>query len=83
MQYGQEQAPTTSGAVNPDWSGFQVLYTSSLTFVNFDDWLDVYFFMLVVVNKQAFSPMPPHGFLASSPQAPYMWGVQVLQFCLL
>ncbi|KAK9058088.1 hypothetical protein SSX86_022928 [Deinandra increscens subsp. villosa] len=24
-------------------------------------------------------PMPPHGFLASSPQAhPYMWGVQVL-----
>nr|GMC50212.1 bzip transcription factor 16 [Ipomoea batatas] len=27
---------------------------------------------------QAFSPVPPHGFLASSPQAhPYMWGVQV------
>ncbi|XP_054825705.1 bZIP transcription factor 16-like isoform X1 [Prosopis cineraria] len=26
---------------------------------------------------QAFSPMPPHGFLASSPQAhPYVWGVQ-------
>ncbi|XP_057478608.1 bZIP transcription factor 16-like isoform X1 [Actinidia eriantha] len=26
---------------------------------------------------QAYSPMPPHGFLASSPQAhPYMWGVQ-------
>lgn len=45
----QEQTPTTStGAVNPDWSGFQ-----------------------------AYSPMPPHGFLASSPQAhPYMWGVQ-------
>ncbi|RVW20567.1 bZIP transcription factor 68 [Vitis vinifera] len=27
---------------------------------------------------QAYSPIPPHGFLASSPQAhPYMWGVQV------
>ncbi|RDX91592.1 bZIP transcription factor 68, partial [Mucuna pruriens] len=26
---------------------------------------------------QAYSPIPPHGFLASSPQAhPYMWGVQ-------
>ncbi|KAJ8754408.1 hypothetical protein K2173_002859 [Erythroxylum novogranatense] len=26
---------------------------------------------------QAYSPMPPHGFLGSSPQAPpYMWGVQ-------
>ncbi|KAL6528032.1 bZIP transcription factor 68 [Orobanche hederae] len=26
---------------------------------------------------QTYSPMPPHGFLASSPQAhPYMWGVQ-------
>ncbi|KAK9928073.1 hypothetical protein M0R45_025227 [Rubus argutus] len=28
---------------------------------------------------QAYSPMPPHGFMASSPQAhphPYMWGVQ-------
>ncbi|POO02383.1 Basic-leucine zipper transcription factor [Trema orientale] len=45
----QEQSSTTStGAVNPDWSGFQ-----------------------------AYSPIPPHGFLASSPQAhPYMWGVQ-------
>ncbi|KAJ4728573.1 BZIP transcription factor family protein [Melia azedarach] len=45
----QEQTPTTStGTVNPDWSGFQ-----------------------------AYSPIPPHGFLASSPQAhPYMWGVQ-------
>ncbi|XP_030501220.2 bZIP transcription factor 16 [Cannabis sativa] len=45
----QEQSSTTStGAVNPDWSGFQ-----------------------------AYSPMPPHGFLASSPQPhPYMWGVQ-------
>lgn len=29
--------------------------------------------------QQAYSPIPPHGFLASSPQAhPYMWGVQVL-----
>ncbi|XP_031267325.1 bZIP transcription factor 16-like isoform X2 [Pistacia vera] len=28
---------------------------------------------------QAYSPIPPHGFLASSPQAhPYMWGVQHL-----
>ncbi|XP_059656899.1 bZIP transcription factor 16 [Cornus florida] len=28
---------------------------------------------------QAYSPLPPHGFLASSPQAhPYMWGVQHL-----
>ncbi|KAL3500017.1 hypothetical protein ACH5RR_039110 [Cinchona calisaya] len=28
---------------------------------------------------QAYSPMPPHGFLASNPQAhPYMWGVQHL-----
>ncbi|ESW28281.1 hypothetical protein PHAVU_003G273900 [Phaseolus vulgaris] len=28
-------------------------------------------------NFQTYSPMPPHGFLASSPQAhPYMWGVQ-------
>nr|GFA96389.1 bZIP transcription factor 16-like [Tanacetum cinerariifolium] len=28
---------------------------------------------------QAYSPMPPHGFLASSPQPnPYMWGVQHL-----
>ncbi|KAF3552827.1 hypothetical protein F2Q69_00011212 [Brassica cretica] len=27
---------------------------------------------------QAYSPMPPHGFVASSPQPhPYMWGVQV------
>ncbi|KAL7159876.1 hypothetical protein ABFS83_01G056500 [Erythranthe nasuta] len=26
---------------------------------------------------QAYSPMPPHGFMASSPQShPYMWGVQ-------
>ncbi|KAG8375136.1 hypothetical protein BUALT_Bualt10G0069000 [Buddleja alternifolia] len=26
---------------------------------------------------QAYSPMPPHGYMASSPQAhPYMWGVQ-------
>ncbi|XP_022002778.2 bZIP transcription factor 68 [Helianthus annuus] len=26
---------------------------------------------------QAYSPMPPHGYLASSPQpSPYMWGVQ-------
>nr|GEY74017.1 hypothetical protein [Tanacetum cinerariifolium] len=26
---------------------------------------------------QAYSPMPPHGFLASGPQPnPYMWGVQ-------
>ncbi|GAA0147623.1 hypothetical protein LIER_07278 [Lithospermum erythrorhizon] len=31
------------------------------------------------VLMQAFSPMPPHGYLASSPQAhPYMWGVQHL-----
>lgn len=47
----QEQAPATStGTVNPDWTGFQ-----------------------------AYSPMPPHGFMASSPQAhPYMWGVQHL-----
>ncbi|XP_019190897.1 PREDICTED: bZIP transcription factor 68-like [Ipomoea nil] len=45
----QEQAsPSTTGTVNPDWSGFQ-----------------------------AYSPMPPPGFLASSPQPhPYMWGVQ-------
>ncbi|KAK6934936.1 G-box binding protein, multifunctional mosaic region [Dillenia turbinata] len=45
----QEQSSVTStGTVNPDWSGFQ-----------------------------AYSPMPPHSFLASSPQAhPYMWGVQ-------
>ncbi|CAK9153233.1 unnamed protein product [Ilex paraguariensis] len=29
---------------------------------------------------QAYSPMPPHGFLASSPQAhPYMWGVQRIE----
>ncbi|XP_057977626.1 bZIP transcription factor 16 isoform X2 [Malania oleifera] len=44
----QEQSTATStGTVNPDWSGFQAY------------------------------PMPPHGFLASSPQAhPYMWGVQ-------
>lgn len=28
---------------------------------------------------QAYSPLPPHGFMASSPQAhPYMWGVQHL-----
>ncbi|KAH0645657.1 transcription factor HBP-1a isoform X2 [Solanum tuberosum] len=28
---------------------------------------------------QGYSPMPPHGFMASSPQAhPYMWGVQHL-----
>ncbi|KAL3006113.1 hypothetical protein AAZX31_08G258600 [Glycine max] len=28
-------------------------------------------------NFQTYSPIPPHGFLASSPQAhPYMWGVQ-------
>ncbi|KAM7525477.1 hypothetical protein LguiA_015379 [Lonicera macranthoides] len=28
---------------------------------------------------QAYSPIPPHGFMASSPQAhPYMWGVQHL-----
>ncbi|MTV29115.1 hypothetical protein FTX61_27660, partial [Nitriliruptoraceae bacterium ZYF776] len=28
---------------------------------------------------QAYSPMPPHGYLASSPQPhPYMWGVQHL-----
>ncbi|KAF3448874.1 hypothetical protein FNV43_RR09590 [Rhamnella rubrinervis] len=47
----QEQSSATStGAANPDWSGFQ-----------------------------AYSPMPPHGFLASSPQPhPYMWGVQHL-----
>ena len=33
--------------------------------------------------EQAYSPMPPHGYLASSPQAPpYMWGVQVLKFFL-
>ncbi|KAM7493844.1 hypothetical protein LguiB_028453 [Lonicera macranthoides] len=45
----QEQTSATStGTVNPEWSGFQ-----------------------------AYSPMPPHGFMASSPQAhPYMWGVQ-------
>ncbi|KAK6947365.1 Basic-leucine zipper domain [Dillenia turbinata] len=45
----QEQSSATStGTVNPDWSGFQ-----------------------------AYSPMPHHRFLASSPQAhPYMWGVQ-------
>ncbi|XP_062073484.1 bZIP transcription factor 16-like isoform X2 [Humulus lupulus] len=43
-----QSSTTSTGAVNPDWSGFQ-----------------------------AYSPMPPHGFLASSPQAhPYMWGVQ-------
>ncbi|MFS7990851.1 putative G-box binding protein, multifunctional mosaic region [Helianthus anomalus] len=30
---------------------------------------------------QAYSPMPPPGYLASSPQPPpYMWGVQVLRF---
>nr|GLL44496.1 bZIP transcription factor 68-like [Ipomoea trifida] len=47
----QEQASSsTTGTVNPDWSGFQ-----------------------------AYSPMPPPGFLASSPQPhPYMWGVQHL-----
>ncbi|OIV93795.1 hypothetical protein TanjilG_03758 [Lupinus angustifolius] len=28
-------------------------------------------------SYQAYSPLPPHGFVASSPQAhPYMWGVQ-------
>ncbi|KAK4368805.1 hypothetical protein RND71_012597 [Anisodus tanguticus] len=45
----QEQASSTAtGAVNPDWSGFQ-----------------------------GYPQMPPHGFMASSPQAhPYMWGVQ-------
>lgn len=33
----------------------------------------------VLFLQQAYSPIPPHGFLASSPQAhPYMWGVQVL-----
>ncbi|CAL5429464.1 unnamed protein product [Camellia sinensis] len=32
---------------------------------------------------QAYSPMPPHGFLASSPQAhPYMWGVQEVWYAL-
>lgn len=46
----QEQSSTTTGTVNPEWSGFQ-----------------------------AYSPIPPHGYLASSPQAhPYMWGVQHL-----
>ncbi|KAF7829180.1 bZIP transcription factor 16 isoform X1 [Senna tora] len=30
---------------------------------------------------QAYSPLPPHGFLASSPQAhPYVWGVQLVAF---
>lgn len=34
-----------------------------------------------MIIMQAYSPMPPHGFMASSPQAhPYMWGVQVCKF---
>ncbi|EEF43527.1 bZIP transcription factor 16 isoform X2 [Ricinus communis] len=44
----EQSSATTTGTVNPDWTGFQ-----------------------------AYSPIPPHGFVASSPQAhPYMWGVQ-------
>lgn len=42
----------------------------------------------IVINNvcygfvQAYSPMPPHGFLTSSPPThPYMWGVQVEIFC--
>ncbi|XP_051137259.1 bZIP transcription factor 16-like [Andrographis paniculata] len=42
----QEQTSAATGAMAPDWSGFQ-----------------------------AYSPMPPPGFMASSPQThPYMWG---------
>jgi len=62
-----------SGSVNEDLSlgyffkdnhGF-ILYHAYYT-----DWLFL---------QQAYSPIPPPGFLASSPQAhPYMWGVQVL-----
>ncbi|XP_057448677.1 bZIP transcription factor 16-like [Lotus japonicus] len=41
--------------------------TTSTGTVNPPDWS----------SFQAYSPMPPHGFLASNPQAhPYMWGVQ-------
>lgn len=30
-----------------------------------------------LIDWQAYSPIPPHGYMASSPQAhPYMWGVQ-------
>lgn len=44
--------------------------------------MDFRIFTRLLSVKQAYSPIPPHGFLASSPHAqPYMWGVQVRKIC--
>ena len=62
-----------SGSVNEDLSlgyFFKDSHGFILYHAYYTDWLFL---------QQAYSPIPPPGFLASSPQAhPYMWGVQVL-----
>lgn len=74
----QEQSSTTGmPTTNPDWSNFQVfnekVLVSILCFC-----CTAWILILNSFIVQTYSPIPPHGFLASSPQAhPYMWGVQV------
>ena len=78
LLFFQEQSSTTStGTINPDWSSFQVFNFKSLLVAY--QVLIMDFDSLSSLILQAYSPIPPHGFLASSPQAhPYMWGVQVI-----
>ncbi|KAI8554328.1 hypothetical protein RHMOL_Rhmol05G0090000 [Rhododendron molle] len=57
----------TNKPKEPKTPGAQELSSSTPTGTTNPDWS----------GFQAYSPMPPPGFLASSPQAhPYMWGVQ-------
>ncbi|KAJ8774048.1 hypothetical protein K2173_009479 [Erythroxylum novogranatense] len=61
----KEKEPKTS--TQPASTTQEQSSTPSTGHVNNPDWS----------GFQAYSPMPPHGFLASGPQAPpYMWGVQ-------
>ncbi|CAI9095299.1 OLC1v1031218C1 [Oldenlandia corymbosa var. corymbosa] len=71
----QSSAATTGAA---EWPGFQVDIFLVANFSKF-----ILFHILLLLkgvafgNLQAYSHMPPAGFLASSPQPhPYMWGVQ-------
>lgn len=66
--------PTT----NPDWSNFQVFNEKVLVGILCFYCCQAWILILNSFILQTYSPIPPHGFLASSPQAhPYMWGVQV------
>jgi hypothetical protein len=77
----QEQSSTSTGtpAVNPEWANYQVFGQNAFVIISCFYYCQAWILIHNSLILQAYSPIPPPGYMASSPQAhPYMWGVQVI-----